>query len=327
MKYPESHEILNKIKSAQNIIVSCHRNPDPDSLGSALSLKLVLENMEKRVKIISPSEIASPFKFLDVNDEVEIVEKIDEYEISSYDLFIFADISSKSRVFSSEDYSIPIDSINIDNHISNTKFAALNLVDVDTSSVSEMLYFIYKDWGVNFNSKLANYLMAGILGDTGGFQFEVYESTFSVADDLFKNGADLKKINLHLFMTYEEEIVRFWGLVIDNLVIDQKNKFAYACLNHEQYKEYVHVLGTRETAASKIIRNIEGTDFGFVMTEEQPSQISISLRSRTNFDVSQIAIELGGGGHPGAAGVHINNFGFEEAKNKILETARKYANK
>jgi len=62
--------------------------------------------------------------------------------------------------------------------------------------------------------------------------------------------------------------------------------------------------------------------------EQKKDELSISFRARTkDVDVSKMATELGGGGHPAAAGAKIEVESFEEGVEKILQVARKYAKK
>jgi nanoRNase/pAp phosphatase (c-di-AMP/oligoRNAs hydrolase) len=69
------------------------------------------------------------------------------------------------------------------------------------------------------------------------------------------------------------------------------------------------------------------TDFGFIGVEESPKFITISFRGRTDFDTSQIAKELGGGGHKVASAVKFEGVSFDEVTKKVLAAARKYAKK
>jgi phosphoesterase RecJ-like protein len=72
---------------------------------------------------------------------------------------------------------------------------------------------------------------------------------------------------------------------------------------------------------------VKDTDFGIMMEERDNATLSISLRSRGNFDVSEIAKELGGGGHRAAAGAEVKGLDFDDAVEKVLAVARKYAKK
>ena len=71
---------------------------------------------------------------------------------------------------------------------------------------------------------------------------------------------------------------------------------------------------------------VSGTDFGVMMVEDKDF-LAVSLRKRTDVDVSIIAEELGGGGHPVAAAARIYDMPFSEAVDKVLMVARKYARK
>ncbi|HCC09048.1 TPA: phosphoesterase, partial [Candidatus Woesebacteria bacterium] len=70
-----------------------------------------------------------------------------------------------------------------------------------------------------------------------------------------------------------------------------------------------------------------GTEFGIIMIETSENILSVSFRSRTGFDVSKVANEVGGGGHKAAAGARIEGLPFQEAVNKVLTVARKYVQK
>jgi len=55
-------EIFEKIKNSENILMSLHRGPDGDSLGSCSAMKYFLENsFGKKIKIISSDKIAEKF--------------------------------------------------------------------------------------------------------------------------------------------------------------------------------------------------------------------------------------------------------------------------
>src|SRR3989344_2487838 len=153
MNYKESKQILEEIKKANKILLNCHRGPDPDSIGSALATKYVLENMGKTVGIICPSEgLYDDASYL---KDYELIQKnIDfrKFNFNVYDLFITMDSSSWDMVSSDKDIplaSIPI--IVIDHHKTNKEFGLINLVDKSVSSVGEMLFLLFQDWEIELN--------------------------------------------------------------------------------------------------------------------------------------------------------------------------------
>jgi len=321
MKYQESFQIKEQIESAQKILLNCHRNPDPDSIGSACSMNEVLERMGKDVSIISPSDIPKDLLFIPNSEIIKTVD-FDTFDFSQYDLLIMMDTSSWDRVFSSKNFTVPpIPVVVIDNHETNTNFGNLNLLDFDTSSVCEMLFTIFSDWGEHVDPKIATCLMAGILGDTGSFQYEVYKDTLRIANQLLDLGIDHKSIVFYLFNSKPLGQIQFWGEVINRLKVETEG-FAWAGIPFDIYQKYEHISGVRETAATMLIRKIEGTHFGFVLTEDAPGTITISFRGRTDFDVADLAKELGGGGHSAASGAHIEGVSFEDVVNKVVDVSK-----
>ncbi len=323
MNYKESAEILEKIKVSNKILLSCHHHPDADTVGCATVLSGVLTEMGKQTKIICPDIIPDFLKFIDGADKIETVH-FEEFNFGEYDLYIVCDTSSWKRLFIDPNFTKPnIPVVVVDNHTSNQGFGAIDLLDYETSSVCEMICSLFEDWSIEITKSRATTLLAGILGDTGSFQFEVHKNTFSIADKLMKNGADRELVALNLFNNLPLELIKFWGLVIDKLTLD-KAGFAYVAISEEEYAPYLHVYGTRETAASMIVSKVKGSSFGFIMTGES-NGCSISFRSRGGVDTSKIAVALGGGGHPGASGAWIRNKSFEETLETVLQLCRETA--
>jgi phosphoesterase RecJ-like protein len=327
MNYSESNKILEKIKSAKNILINCHRSPDPDSVGSALSMYIVLRQLGKEVKIIGPDKISPDLSFLPFSEKIEKID-FSKFSFKSYDLFILLDSGSSDLVTGSKEISLPkIFSIVIDHHKTNDRFGDINLVKPEISSSAEILYHLFEDWEVEINQDLANCLLTGIIGDTGIFQFpNTTQDTFEIASKLMKLGADKKKIVFNVYQSIPLDQIKIWGEILQTMILDKEFKFVYSAISYEDYEKYGKPQGAKETAASMFAQIIKDTNFGMVMVEEKKNTLYISFRSRTGFDVSKIAAELGGGGHIAAAGARVDG-PFEKTVKKVLETARKHAKK
>lgn len=324
MNYELSLKILEKIKSSNRILLNMHRRPDADSAGSATSMYKVLESMGKKVEIASPSPVPGNLEFLVEGMVVSVVD-FDKLDFSSYDLFIMMDSASLDRIFSEKEPSKPdIFLINIDNHETNPKFGDINLLDFDSSSVCEMLYGIYKDWGVQIDPNVATKLFAGIEGDTGSFQFEVHKNTFQTAGKLLELGANFQLVTTNLFASVPAKLMEFWKVCLGLMKL-HKEGFVSISVPYEIYKDYVHLSGSRETVATNYVAQLEGSKYGYILTEDQPGAISVSFRSRHGVDVGALAKSLGGGGHSGASGLHLTGISFKDACNLIEDTCKKYS--
>src|SRR4030042_2541998 len=326
MNYQETTQIVEEIKSVKNILVNCHRGPDPDSIGSALAMYRVLKNMGKRVEIICPSgELYESLNYF--TDYKDIQKNIDfsKFDFSKFDLFITLDSSSWDMVSARKAVPIPeIKIIVIDHHLTGTKYGSLNLIDDKVTSTGELLYRIIKDLSLNIDSDTANYLMAAIVGDTGAFRFPGSTvETFLAAADLMNLGADKDKITENIYRNEPFTLIKFYGEILTNLKLDPEGRFVWVALPYETFKKFGKPQLARESAASLFAQVVQDTVFGFFAVEQEEGVLSVSFRSRTGFNTSKIAFELGGGGHIYASGAKIIGLPYDEAVEKLLETVRK----
>jgi phosphoesterase RecJ-like protein len=328
MNYQKSAEILNKIKSVDRIVVNCHRNPDPDSIGSALALFKVLSNMGKKVEIICPTKAYfQTLGFLKNFKKIKTV-NFSKFDFSKYQLFIILDSSGWDIVADSQDFTPPrIPTVVIDHHRTNEKFGDINLVDEEVTSTGELLLRVMEDWGIRVDKETATALLTGIIGDTGTFSYHgVGAQTLKAAGVLMEKGANKDNIVQQVFRTVDFKQVQFWGEVIANTKVDNIYKFVWSAIPNKRFVELGGLVGGKESAASLFAGIVEDTDFGIVMVEQEPKKLSISFRSRTGIDVSVLAKKLGGGGHRYAAGARIGGMSFDDAVARVLIMVRENIN-
>jgi phosphoesterase RecJ-like protein len=326
MNYKESELISGEIEKAKNILINCHRGPDPDSVGGALAFYRVLRSKGKEVSVVCPSDIPADLRFLEGSGLIKRV-NFTTFDFSKYDLFLVLDSSSYAMVTGLKDSPKPtIFTIVLDHHISSEKFGDINLVDSSMTSMGEMLFRIFKDWDVEVDDKTAECLLTGIIGDTGIFQYQnVGKETLLIAAALIDLGANKDRIVYNVYRNFEFPEIKMWGKFIESMQIE--NSFVWSAIPLATYKEFGEYPYAKEDVANLFFPVVKGTDFGVVMVETNENVLSVSLRSRSDFDVAEIAKELGGGGHKVAAGARIEGMSFQEAVDKVLEVARKYAKK
>jgi len=326
MNYPESKLILEKIKKAKRILVNCHRGPDADSVGSAMAMYNVLKKAGKNVEIVYPSKsIPSNFNF--INEHEVIKKKIDftKFDFKKYDLFVTLDSSDWKQIFGLDEVVSPnIPVVVIDHHRTNTRYGIINLVDETISSTGELLYMVFQDWKIKIDKDTADSLLMAIAGDTVAFRY-ANENTFDIASRLMKLGADKKVIIFNLFQRADFRLLKFWGKVLERMHMDRKGGFVWSAVPLLEYMELGKLSEARSSASTLFTQIVEDTDFGMVMVEEVENSLSVSFRSRTGFDTSKLASQLGGGGHIFASAAKIEGLPFNKAVKKVLRVARKYA--
>jgi phosphoesterase RecJ-like protein len=325
MNYQESALILDEIKKAKNVLVNCHRGPDPDSIGSALAMYRVLKDMGKKAEVICPSqELYESINYLEDYSVIQKGVNFSEFDFSKFDIFIALDSSSWEMVCGNSLVETPdLKFIVIDHHLTSTAFGNLNLVDNTVTSTGELLYKVFQDLEIDIDSTIANYLMVAVVGDTGGFRFpNLTSKTFTMVADLIDKGADRDKIIHHIYRSEAFGLIKFYGKILESLKIEEEDKFVWAAISNKTFKEYGRPATARESAASMFVQVVDGTDFGFLAIEEVEGVLSISFRSRSGFDTSKIALKLGGGGHIYASGAKIKGLSYDAAVEKLLTTVR-----
>lgn len=323
MNYSESTQILEKIKSSNNILLNCHHNPDADSVGSALAMARYLKSLGKKFRILSSTKLAKNLEFLLRDETIEVVH-FNEINYSEFDLFITNDSSSWSRVSGTHDMEKPeIFFINIDHHKTNQRHGDINLIVADEAANCQILFKLFKDFNLEITEEIAEPLLAGIIGDTGVFRFpEADEKTFEIAGELMKL-ADKNKIVFNLYQSYEESHVKVWQEIMNNLVIE--NGFVYSFIDKESMAASGFPDNAKAEISDMIFQSIEGTKFGMVGAQAEEGYISVSFRARTvDADVSVLASKLGGGGHKWASAARVEEGDFEKSKEKILNEARNF---
>lgn len=329
MNYKESVEILKEIEKVKRILVNCHRGPDSDSVGSALGLSKILKQMGKEVVVVCPSDIPEDLRFLEGSDKIKRIDYA-TFNFSDYDLFLAIDSSNYSMVSGARELPQPktIPFIVVDHHFSNTGFGKINLIDNKATSTGELLFKVFEDWGIKLDASTAECLLTGIIGDTGSFQYQnVGAETLEIAAKLIKLGADKDEIISNIYRNISFSEVKIWGKIIENMQIDVEHHFVWSVLSIMDYHNFVGTESVKEDAANLFFPIVKDTDFGIIMEEKDDKVLSISFRARSNFDVSKIAAEIGGGGHKAAAGARIEGLDFSVAVEKVLSAARKHAKK
>lgn len=324
-----SEAILERIKSSEKILLSLHRSPDGDSIGSNSAFFEILKQLNKNPILISPDPIPENLKFVPHSHGV-VVQDIFDFGFNKFDLLLLLDSSSLEMTTNKTVFQeLPPKEriIVIDHHATNKQMGEINLVIPDISSTCEAVFDLAQEWKVEFTKNLSLALLAGMATDTGIFQYPNTSSgTLKKAAFLMERGASLDTIVFNVNRRNTIPRLKLLGRILENLQIDKEHTFVYSTLSFSEIEE-LHAqdtAGLREWVANFSVQSVEGTEFGFILTEEERGVTRLSFRSRRGFDVSRIAVELGGGGHKAAAGCRIQK-PLEEALREALKVVKKYA--
>lgn len=305
--------ISSRLKACQKPLILSHIRPDGDAIGSIIGLGLALKNAGKLPQLVLEDGLPSKYRF--VKGSGMIASKIK----NDFDLVITLDCSDQDRL-GDLGKGLSID-INIDHHITNEIFASINLVEPEFPATAEILAENLPAWGFDIDIDIANALLMGIVTDTIGFRTSnVRPETLRQAARLMEIGADLTEIYLQSLVTQSFHASLLWGKALSRLV--KENGLVWTEITLDDRKE-ARYSGRDDADLTNILSSIEGSDIAILFNEQNDGKVKISWRSNPPFDVSWVAQQFGGGGHPPASGAELEG-SLEEVEKKILEFTKQY---
>ena len=296
--------VTDELRSADRFLLTTHENPDGDALGSLLALNSILSQMGKdSVMFLAAKEFPLPveYRFL------PLAEVFHEPPADVVDrTLVFLDCGNVDRTPEGFLRDPEARSVNIDHHHDNTRFGTINLIDVDVSSTAEIVHNLAKELGAEITPEIAGALYVGLVTDTGRFSYEnTAAATHRTAAELIEAGVDVGDTYRRLYERIPLEKLKLVARAIEKIQRLDECELAVTYVSNSDYED----TGAAEVLTEGIIdhvRALEGTRVAAVVRDRGDGAVTsrkVSLRSTDgDTDVSAIAREHGGGGHPRAAG-------------------------
>jgi bifunctional oligoribonuclease and PAP phosphatase NrnA len=294
--------ILEGIRASRTFCIVGHIRPDGDCVGSQLALALALKAEGKKAVCWNEDPMPEKYAFLDPDG---LFQKPKPGR--SFDCVIATDAASFERIGKvgacvAQRQLL----INIDHHESNTRFGDLNWVSGREPSTGELIFRLLKIARWPITRPIANCLFTAVSTDTGSFQYpSTRPGTFHTSAELVSRGADLAKICEEVYQSYPLSRARLLKHVYSHFRLTHQNRIAYFWLKQADFAR-AGCQGDDTEGLIDHIRAIAPVIVACVFEELEPEVTRISLRSKSDqVNVSEIAAQFGGGGHPAAAGARI----------------------
>lgn len=321
------------LASAHHILISTHKNPDGDAVGSATALYHLLTGSGKKCRIILPDAAPQSLQWMLKDLPVWVYEKQSEEVksgLSSFDLMIIADYNHFGRVGKELENllsSSHIPSIMIDHHQQPASFPVITMSDTSACSTCELVYrFAHLcEMATFLNIASASSIYCGIMTDTGSFRFDsVTAETHRIVAHLIEMGIDHAAIHREVYDTNSPERLRLLGYSISKkLHISENGTTAWIWLNAEELAEHSYKQGDAEGLVNQAL-SINGVKLAAFFREAQ-GEIKTSFRSKGQFDVNSFARKhWHGGGHFHAAG-GSSSLTMSETLTKFEELIKEYS--
>lgn len=303
--------IISTIKNHNRFLIISHENPDGDAVGSVLGLYFGLLKLNKEVIPVLPDPVPKIYSFLKGSEMIKNDFEIDEIEVA-----IVLDCADIGRVENLKRKLTKIPKkINIDHHPSNFSFGEINYIDPKSSSTSELVLKILRRLKIEIDENIASPLYTGLMTDTGGFRFaNTNLNTFKAATFLVKSGANPFYISEMVYSMKPLKALRLLGRALEKL--KKENGIVYSILTIDDFKEF----DAEEEDAEGIVEYLNKSNeanVAILFKQKINGFYKVSLRSKGDIDVKDIALKFGGGGHMNAAGFDIKD-DPKTVLNKIL---------
>lgn len=290
------------LSEATQVAIACHVNPDADALGSMLGLSIFLRARGVETVCSFPNE---PFERPRWAESLAGLDAL--VEPAAFPkrpaVMVTCDVASMDRLA----MLVPAaqeagELIWIDHHRSNDGLGTIPLIDPAASSTAEIVVRLIRRIGGELPDDAAKCLYAGVVTDTGRFQYEAAgPETLRVAADLREHPFDHAHLARVLYEDNRLEYLRLLGSALHRLRHEPDADLVWSCLTLADLKDAgVHPAETDDLI--DVVRTAREADVAAVIKERRDGDWKVSLRSRGGHDVAEVAQRFGGGGHRLAAG-------------------------
>jgi phosphoesterase RecJ-like protein len=308
MKAPE--DLLRRIRQGNRFLLTSHVNPDGDAIGSELGLARLLRGLGKGAVVWNRDATPSLYRPLPGSDRIQVGEEPPAGFPDKFDAIVVLECPSVDRTGVEKHLSeLPV--INIDHHLGNQCYGAVNWVDSAAPAVGEMVYRLAQGLKLSLEPDVASCLYLTLVTDTGGFRFSnATPAAFEAAASLVREGAHPEQVSQWLYESQPLGVVRLLGEMLRTLELHEGGRVATGSLTLEMFARAGALPGDSEGLIDHL-RSIAGVDAVALIREREDGSHKVSLRSRGEVDVEKIARHHGGGGHRNAAGFTLAGSGEE----------------
>lgn len=294
------NELARILREERRFVITTHKHPDGDGLGSMLALGRSLQLAGKETVLVTEEPIISPFDRLS-GAERAVQRYSADGGSETLVLLDCADLDRPGKVV--DDLKGDIQVVNIDHHASNTFFGRCNWVEPDCSSTGELIYRLLQYAGLPIDHSVAENLFIAIQSDTGSFRYEnASAAAFSTAAALVGSyGVQPSRCARLILDEYSQARLHLLRATLGTLETHLEGKLAMLTVSLDMCHEADASTSDSDTFVD-YPRYLSGVEIGVLVRQTAEEAYKFSLRSNEFVDVALLAKRFGGGGHKRAAG-------------------------
>lgn len=309
------------LAGAEQVALACHVNPDPDALGAMLGLSVFLRSRGVRTVASYGNEPLDRPRWAELLPGLDALVEAADYP-KDPEVMVACDTASLDRLGMLAPSATGARTlIWIDHHRTSDGLGTVQVVDPDASSTSELVFRMIRRMGGSIPSDVAVCLYAGLVSDTGRFQYEaVRPETLELGAELRRFPFDHARLAQALYEDNSARYLNLLGIALQRLAVDRGADLAWTYLTQADLGDFA-VEPNEADDLIDVIRTAREADVAAVVKQQRDGRFKVSMRSRGGHDLASVATAFGGGGHRLAAG-YTSKHGLEETVVRLKRALR-----
>ena len=308
------HRICDELLRRRRFLITSHARPDGDSIGSQLALAYALEALGKHVRVVNADAAPDHYQEFPGMDRIEIAAEVPA-DVDA-DTVVVMECSDLSRtgVAGLDGRFI----INIDHHAGNRMYGALNWFDESAAACGEMVFDVIRAIGAPLTLEIGTHIYLAILTDTGSFHHSnITARTFDICRQTVEAGVNPAIMARRVFDSNSFGKLKLIGALLDRMELVDEGRLAVLYMDDAM----LDVCGCTHNDTEGVInmpltaREIQAVVFFKVSSD---GAVLVSMRSKYDVDVREVASAFGGGGHKNAAGFTVTG-SLGQVRSELME--------
>ena len=300
--------VVDRLRSARNVLAVGHENPDADTLGATLAVCRLVERAGGRATAVFADPVPPLYDFLPDVGRARTDPELD----AVYDLLVVSDCGTLDRIGAVRDRHPELferlPRLVIDHHASNDAVGEHDWIEPDAAATCEMVTLLAARLGVPLDERdgaMATQLMGGIVMDTATFAHpNATPRTLVVSAALVEAGAPLSEISRRLYRSKPEAQLRLFGRVLDRLASAAGGRIIHSTLLDADL-DATGAIAPHSEGIIDLLAQAEDADVA-ILFKEAGEGTRISVRTKPGgVDATVLTGAFGGGGHARAAGATV----------------------
>lgn len=309
------------ISKNDKFIVSTHQSPDADGIGAEIAFVNLLKELGKETIIVNSDPTPENLLFMDIDDEInvitngyEIPDNIDEYAQFVLDTNDYDNIGKAYDLLRNRVKDLFI----IDHHEGKVDELHENHIKVAVSSTAEIIYFIIKHFNKKINFRVAQAIFTGMVFDTGSFKYpKTSADTYRIAAECLDLNVKPPKIHEYLYENNTLSSFKLRSEILSSIEVFHGGKLVAMKLTPEMIKDTGSSFEEGEPAINLPL-TVKGVSASLLVKHDGIGPVKVSMRTKGDYNVAEIAIANNGGGHKNAAG-YQSKLSFDKTYKQALK--------